>query len=375
MNRPDAYNYYGQLVEHLGGDLGRIFDGTAVWPKQLELHLPGDCRHRCNFNCSWCQGRDLVRPLADWEGKALRLIDELAGVVPLHIFGGAYTEPLLSPHLLPFLRTTKRHGNSFGLHTNGSLLFEREQTEGFLTELCRLADKPNDYVSVSLDAGFTASHCRGKGIKEKWFGEIVDGLALLSWIRGGRPYPKIRLAYLLTDDNSSEAEIHNIVGIARRVGAETLRFSIPYHPYGADFGTVRKYKENVELGHFDRYFRNVHPYLNDGQGGTRVFWMGPETQDVDALTYKQCIYSYWQITFAADGLVYKCSCTASPSFPFCQLGAIPDNVDDFREMVAVNHDPNWRPETCFSHGARCNRQAIELNNIWRGIHETAGARS
>ena len=369
MGRPRAYDYRRQLVEHIGS-LDRIFDGTLIWPKQLEIHLPGDGKRRCNFNCAWCQGNMLIRPLADWEEKALRLIDGIAGAVPLHVFGGAYTEPLLSPRLAEFLTLTKKHGNAFGIHTNGSLLFRREKEEGLLFNICAIAE-PGDYVSVSLDAGFTASHCAAKGLKEKWFGEIIDGIALLSHLRGSSPWPKIRLAYLMTDDNSSEAEVSNAVRIADSIGVDSLRFSIPYHPYGADFAQVRDYKREVEDAQATQFYALVAPFLNEGGYGTEVFWMGPETQDVNALNYKQCIYSYWQITLAADGYVYKCSCTASPSFEFCRLGEITDDVEAFKRMVMANHDPAWRPETCFAHGARCNRQAIELNNIWRERHAEA----
>ena len=366
MNRPAAYDYYGQLVEHMGG-LDRVFDGTLIWPKQLEIHLPGDGKRRCNFNCAWCQGRDLDRGLADWEGKALRLIDELGGAIPLHIFGGAYTEPLLSARLPEFLRLTKKHGNAFGIHTNGSLLYEREKSEGLLSEIRRIAG-PKDYISVSLDAGFTDSHCAGKGLKEKWFGEIVDGMAIVSHL--GRP--RLRLAYLMTEDNSSEAEIWNVVRIAASLKADSLRFSVPYHPYGADFAHVREYKATVEEDLGIEYYETVKPFLGDC-GKTRIFWMGPETQDVDALRYRQCVYSYWQITLAADGYVYKCSCTASPSFKFCRLGEIPEDAETFKRMVMANHDPRWDPAVCFANGARCNRQAIELNNIWRERHEQISA--
>lgn len=364
MPRPAAYDYLGQLTAHLGGSLDRVFDGTLVWPKQLEIHLPGDGKRRCNFNCSWCQGNLLERPLADWEDKALRLIDGIAGAVPLHVFGGAYTEPMLSQRFADFLRLTKKHGNNFGIHTNGTMLAEHAAT------IAGLATEPNDYVSVSLDAGFTESHSSGKRIKERAFGDIIDGLARLAWHRGTKAWPSIRLAYLMSAENVSEAEIWNIVRIARSIGADSLRFSIPYHPYGAEFGKVRVYKKNIEVAHAPDYRSLVEPYLGQ-RGRTRIFWMGPETQDVDSLNYKQCVYSYWQITLAADGYVYKCSCTASPTFGFCRLGEITDDVEAFRRMVVANHNPAWDPGVCFKNGARCNRQAIELNNIWRDRHETA----
>ena len=87
------------------------------------------------------------------------------------------------------------------------------------------------------------------------------------------------------------------------------------------------------------------------------------------MSYRQCIYSYFQITLAADGWVYRCSSTASPSFKFCRLGKITDNLEAFNRMVIANHNPNWKPETCFKAGARCNRQAIEVNTTWEEIQD------
>jgi hypothetical protein len=56
------------------------------------------------------------------------------------------------------------------------------------------------------------------------------------------------------------------------------------------------------------------------------------------------------------------------------LGEIPEDIEVFKTMVMANHNPDWWPEECFSSGARCNRQAIELNNIWRDTHEEASSR-
>jgi len=54
-NRPEQYQYYKQLVDHVGGE-DKFFNGSMIWPRQLEIHLPGDGRRSCVMNCTHCQG-------------------------------------------------------------------------------------------------------------------------------------------------------------------------------------------------------------------------------------------------------------------------------------------------------------------------------
>ena len=82
------------------------------------------------------------------------------------------------------------------------------------------------------------------------------------------------------------------------------------------------------------------------------------------MNFSQCIYSYYQITYAADGYVYKCSSTASPSFSDNRLGKITDDLKEFQRMVLANHKEDFDARTCFSQGARCNRIALEINDLW-----------
>lgn len=363
--RPKEYNYFQQLKDHLG-DLGRIFNGELIYPRQLEIHLPGDGVRHCNLNCFYCQGRALDRSLAPYEEDVLQLLDKLEGACPFNVYGGAYSEPLLNPYFLRFLQTTKRTGSLFGIHTNGTLLLQREKAEGFLSELVRISDSPLDYLSISLDAGTPESHMKAKRVSINWFDEIIEGIRMAVQLRGNSDKPAIRVCFLMNEHNSSPEEIRKIVDIVKDIGADSLRFSIPYFLYGKDFEVVRKYKHNVEIGREQAYLDVISPYFRDAN--PLIFYISPESQDVDKMTFKQCIYNYFQISISADGYIYRCSSTASGSFKFNRVGEASSDLDEFNGAVLNSHNPTWRPERCFRAGARCNRLAVEINSAWEELN-------
>lgn len=363
--RPKGYQYIEILRSHLRGDFSRVFDGKLIYPRQMEIHLPGDGKKPCNFSCFYCQGRILKQPLGQWETKGLTLMEQLKGAIPYYIYGGAYTEPLLNRYLLDYLKLTKKYDNNFGMHTNGSLLQSLERKEGLCSTLVKLASSDLDYVSISLDAGKTESHCKTKNIRINWFTEIMKGIALLARLRADKKFPIIRVCYLMNRFNSSKHEIEEIVSAMKDIGVNSLRFSVPYDLYGKPFDKVRKYRRDFEIPFGEKCREIVGPYLSrDISEKPLIFWHPPEYQDVEKMCFRQCIYSYYQITYGADGWVYKCSSAASPTFASARLGKITDDLDVFRKMVTTNHNPNWDAQKCFSLGARCNRIALEINEAW-----------
>ncbi|MCK4816864.1 hypothetical protein KA005_13930, partial [bacterium] len=288
-----------------------------------------------------------------------------------YIYGGAYSEPLLNPYFLDFLKLTKECGASFGIHTNGSVLTKLEQEQSFLSELCRIATSGKDYLSISLDAGTPESHMKTKSIKVNWFDRIIEALRIITEIRGNSDRPAIRVCYLLNKFNSSAGEINRIIDLMRDIKVDSLRFSIPYDLYGKDFDTVRKYKQNIEVKQNAIFAEMLTPLMSKDLGERPyIFYLPPECQDVDRMTFKQCIYSYYPITLAADGYVDKCSSTATPTFSMNRLGKVTSDLDKFNEMIVANHDPKFCPSTCFKVGARCNRIALEINTIWEEMNGT-----
>jgi len=365
-DRPSGYQYFKILSEHLGGDLTKIFNGELIYPRQIEIHLPGDHKQACNFNCYYCQGRRLEQPLYAFEEDALNLVDELKGRVPYFIYGGAYSEPLLNPYFMKFLKLTKKHGSYFGIHTNGSLLKELERKESFITNLCRISTSEQDYISISLDGGTPESHMKTKNIKMNWFDEILKGIKLAIEKRGDSQFPAIRVCYLMNKFNASVSEIIRIIDIMQQIKVDSLRFSIPYDLYGKEFNNVRKYKQLIESKQNVKYTKMLKPLVSkELNAKPYIFYLSPEYQDVDSMNYDQCIYCYYQITLAADGYVYKCSSTASPSFKMNRLGRIPRSLASLKEMILKNCNSRFTPSTCFRVGARCNRIALEINTAWK----------
>ena len=363
--RPKNYDYVEILRNHLGGSFEPVFNGELIYPRQLEVHLPSDRKTACNFHCSYCQGGELDQSLGNWESKGLKLMEQLKGAIPLYIYGGVYTEPLMNEYFLQYLEMTKKYINNFGCHSNGSLLPALEESEGFCSRLIELGDSEIDYYSCSLDAGSVESHKKTKNIYEDWFSRIIEGLRLLVSLRGNKAYPKIRVCYLMNKLNSSKEEIANIVNIMKEIGVDSLRFSVQYMVYGRDFEQVERYRNRSEIPFGEKCEEIVGPYLSTSQDERPyIFWHGPGYQDVRKMVFKQCIYSYYQITYGADGYVYKCSSTASPSFPDNRLGKITDNLEEFQKMVLANHKKDFDAKTCFSKGARCNRIALEINDLW-----------
>jgi MoaA/NifB/PqqE/SkfB family radical SAM enzyme len=315
-----------------------------------------------------CQGKILEQPLGRWEDKALTLLDKLQGKIPYYIYGGAYTEPLMNPYLMDFIRVTKYYGNNFGIHTNGSLMLKLEQELGFLSRLVFRAGNELDYISISLDAGTTDSHCKTKGLKRDWFSEIIEGIRELKRIKTmtASRFPIIRVCYLMNKFNSSPEEIAQIVSIMRDIGVDSLRFSVPYDLYGRSFEKVKQYRDNTEFPFGEHCKKVVEPFLSASADSIMpfIFWHPPSYQDVEKMCFRQCIYSYYQITYGADGYVYRCSSAASPTFAPARLGKITDDLEEFNRMVMANHDEHWDAHRCFRMGARCNRIALEINDAW-----------
>jgi len=360
--RPDQYQYYLKLLNHLGSD-DLFFNGDFVWPRQFEIHLPGDHKRHCNLNCKHCQGKYFIKSLGHWEMEALELLDGLRGAIPFHIYGGAYSEPLLNPYLMTFIAMTKKYGGHFGIHTNGTKLAVLDKNQGWLKELNRLSTDKNDYLSISLDAGTSYSWAKSKNSYFHTFLKIIGAIGKACDISSGNSH-SIRICYLITKETSSLHDLENAVGIAKSFGVDSLRFSIPYAPYNQKFDRVREYKRDTEIPCNDKYYEMLKPYLSKSKNEVPyIFYTGPESTDIDRYTFNKCIYGYYQITYGADGYVYKCSSSATPTAKQCRLGKITSDVEEFKSMIVKNYNPNWDSQKmCFNKGIRCNRMALEINS-------------
>lgn len=362
--RLDVYNYWNQLTKYLNEDVAKIFNEKMIYPRQLEIHLPANHQIHCNFSCFYCAGKKFIKDLALFEIDALALLQNLNGNIPYIIYGGSYTEPILNPHLMTFLNVTKRTGAHFGIHTNGSLLKRLEKEQGWITELCGIAEDKVDYLSISVDAGSTESHCKTKNLKYDWFNEILDGISMVCKIRGDKP--AVRICYLMNNFNSSQEEINKVVKFVKDVGADSLRFSIPFYSYGHKFEIVRKYKRDVEQKYQFPYLEKIKKHLSKNKlEKPFIFWISPRFQDIELFDFQQCAYGYYQICCGADGYVYRCTTISAPNFKNLRLGKLTSDLQSFKNMILANQNPLFDCNKCFIQGARCNRMGLEINRAYR----------
>jgi len=362
--RPSQYLYWKQLLKHLNNKPEKIFNNEFIWPRQFEIHLPGDHIKPCQLHCSHCAGKFFNKSLGYWELDCLELLDKLKGSIPFHIYGGAYTEPLTNPYFMSFMALTKKYNNHFGIHTNGVALKTLDDQQGFLTELNRLSTDDVDYLSISLDAGFPETWAKTKGTKHKeWFDDIIESVARAVKIRNksGRGHA-IRLCYLISPESGTREDFENIVKISKEIGVDSLRFSIPFGNYNQSFEIIKKYKEAVELTGDIKYRSLLEDLVSkDKNERPYIFYTGPEFTDIDLFTFKTCTYGYYQITYGADGYCYKCSTSATPTATQCRLGKATSDLNKFKEMIMKNYNKGWNcQKSCFDNGIRCNRMGFEI---------------
>ena len=353
--RPKEYRYWEQLLKHTSKD--SIFSGELVYPRQFEIHLPGDNVIPCNLHCPHCAGKYFDKSLGNWEDTGLQMLDGLEGNIPYHIYGGAYTEPLLNDRFIDYIRMTKKHGNHFGIHTNGTLLLQRECENGWLSELNMIATDNIDYLSISIDAGLNTSWCKTKGTNDyELFDNIIRAIDIA--IQMKRTH-SIRLCYLISPFSDNNDDFSEIVRIAKLYKVDSLRFSIPFAPYNQDFKKVREYKQDRELPYTDSYRERLAKWLSEYlDDRPYIFYTGSEFTDIDRYNFDKCVYCYYQITLGADGYYYRCSTTATPTMKMCRVGKIGDDIE---QVIRRNQNYLWDAHTCFNSGARCNRMGLEIN--------------
>jgi len=367
---PVAYNYAENFLNHIG-DLSIINQynkcvldtpyNDVFWPRQIELHLPGNLNSACNLKCKHCSGVLFGKYRDNWEYDGLRIIEKLNGNIPFITISGSYTEPMLNPYFITFIRHIKETGANFGVHTNGSLMFNGEENYGVLSEIVKFSTNKDDYFSISIDAGTRESFSYAKRCKESIFDDICKGINILTKKRDNGP--SVRVCYLMTEETSSDDDIKNIVNICKAARVDSLRFSIPFANYLLPFNVVQKHYEIKEDFYKDNFYHRVEPYLSDGD--TKVFWTWPEQTSTDVFNFSKCVYGYYQATIGADGYLYRCASGATPNKRHFRIGKLDNNIDNFIKILKIGQDLSWDCKSgCFDCNIRCNKAAIDINTLY-----------
>jgi len=294
------------------------------------------------------------------------LVRNLDGAIDLFVISGANTEPTLNKRLIELLELVKSTGSNFGLHSNGILFPHLETSQSFVQRLVAAATK-GDYVSISLDAGSPASFAATKGIPGANFRRVIKGLSILrSWRRELASPLAVQATYLMNEDNSSTAELARVIRLVQLLKVDSLRFSIPYAPYGTTRADRITYKRRHEVPFAQTARRNLLAAMEQAhslQSKVKFSYLPPETQDVERMVFHHCFTGPAAAVIGADGNYYRCTATANGRFAATHsLGPADGTVPNFIDAIFANQQAGYDPQkNCLPNGAHCTRAAMEFN--------------
>jgi MoaA/NifB/PqqE/SkfB family radical SAM enzyme len=189
----------------------------------LPPHLQLEITSACNLRCVMClvRYRPPVNKMAGampWELFA-RIVDEVPALRRLTLQG--LGEPLLSPHLLPMIRTAVDRGITVGFNTNATLLSRRRAEE--------LVGSGVDWMHVSLDGARAEAY---EAVRDgAHFETVVTNLAGLVRAKraAGSGKPWIRVVFVAMRDNV--AELPELVMLLGDLGVDELHVQNLSHSF------------------------------------------------------------------------------------------------------------------------------------------------
>lgn len=195
----------------------KIFYGNrpAYYPRLINLFVT----EKCNFACPMChvkESRFKRAESGDLNFEALkRLIEESSAFKPsFQIIGG---EPLLYSKIFELLELLNKSKMPSGLTTNGLLLEESAE---------KIINSGLDFLAVSLDGPDEETQYK-RGYVKGSFEKIIRGIKKVLDLRGGKIFPNIRIATVVSPFNMNNFD--KILDIAKDLGAD--QWSISHYFY------------------------------------------------------------------------------------------------------------------------------------------------
>jgi wyosine [tRNA(Phe)-imidazoG37] synthetase (radical SAM superfamily) len=214
-----------------------------------------DPAHTCNYNCSWCNSKQVINQRAKYLSKvALERIAEVLcnwrcsnhdhKVQAVCIAGGG--EPLLNRYTGFLIDKLITNGFDVGVVTNGSLINK------FIEPLSMC-----HWVSVSIDSGTAGTFSRLKDTDTHQFDRVIENMQLLveysnrnkTQLAGSPLSFGVMYKYLVNKNNINEIDI--AAKIAKSIGCKGIHI----RPVGKPWYNILKdesilfNKEQVEMFH------------------------------------------------------------------------------------------------------------------------------
>jgi wyosine [tRNA(Phe)-imidazoG37] synthetase (radical SAM superfamily) len=354
----------GWVTKRYGDGIALIEQGKIPpAPLQIEIH-PYHCAQAmpCNNRCIWCTRLEdkIALKSGQVEGidpdRLIAFIASLAGSgVRRIVVSGNSTEPLLYPRIEEVIQVIHGADMNWVLYTN--FYYGRKIIDAAV-EFAR----PGDVLRVSLDAGNEAAYLKthrpqdGPGA----FRTVVANLTALLQERTRRGAPlSVGIAYLMTNDNSSEQELTSAIVWAEQVGVDFLRFSVPLKPthQNPEFALAEDEAARIKR----RISRLAWQHeLRRGLCASRMrIEIRQDEVEQGPKPFRVCHHCKLIPVLGVRGKLYPCTSTSTEDFDHLGLGNI--NDPNFENTFwGIWRDPGkWRHNTggC----PDCTRFEYDLN--------------
>jgi MoaA/NifB/PqqE/SkfB family radical SAM enzyme len=268
---------------------------------------------------------------------------EAMGVQAVELTGGG--EPLMHPGIESFLDDMAGRSLSLGLVTHGALV-DAEMAH-------RIAACRWRWARVSIDAGKPETYCRVRRVRETQWHRAWAGVMNLADRRGDG----VRVGVGFVVDADNWREVGACISRARDAGADNVRVSMAFTPYG-----LHRFTELPEM--LDSIAEQVAEQRE--RGGIDIYDLVTERAGniaAGAQDYALCAWKEVGCVIGADLNIYACC-----SWAFNAAGLVTDFRErPFSEAWGSPEARAWRrrhdareacPITCLYE--RRNKRAIEL---------------
>lgn len=294
------------------------------------------CCHKCFF-CVYNSDFSNMHETMDKKDilskdKMFEILDDFKdmGVKAITYSGGG--EPLMHPNILDIIRKTKENGIDLSIITNGQLLKGEIAKEFY----------DSKWVRVSVDYFNSKLFSESRGVKEKFFYEIVENIK--DFVENKNKECEITLNYIITKINHDT--IYEACKFFKDLGIDNIRLSPMWTP---DFMEYHKDIKDLVLSSIDKA-------RNDLQDDSYMVYDSYRiTPDATKRTYHKCYVMQIIPVIGADGIVYNCHNKA-----YSEDGVIGDiNNQSFKEMW-FSKETNEYFKT-FDPVVHCNHQCSNDN--------------
>lgn len=300
INKMD--NYYSPYKAVLHADkLRQLQKGEMITPLFAQIDLTNTCNLNCNF-CSYKVGNYSPDHMKDFKMSdriSLEVIKKsfkdmrMLGVKAIEITGGG--EPSLHPNYKEIIKYAKELEFELALVTNGTLLDDES------IELI----KDFEWVRFSLDASTSETYELIKG--NPGFNTAINNLKKLIKIK--KRENMVGISFIVCKDNYFE--IYNTTILAKKLGADNIRFSIAYTPEG----------DKPFIGIWDTIINGLERSKKEETKDFKVFSFSNRINDISQKTKNDsCYFHEFVASIGANGSIYPCCLLKyDPRFNFGNL--------------------------------------------------------